>query len=369
LTTPVKYICLLILFFSVPPSSFFPDNFSTLSLGSPCTEKRAKTFSIPDTSQIVRVVFYNTENLYDPYNDSTKNDDDFTSTGSKHWNYSRFSTKLAHLAKMLMAIGGQHLPAMVGLCEIENRFVLNKLVHESPLKKFSYRIIQYDSPDMRGIDVALIYRPAEFRPLASRPVRIRFQADTNLRTRDILYVKGILFMKDTLHLFINHWPSKLGGSAESEKRRRVVAETLRKCVDSVFEKYPAAKILVMGDFNEEPDQPGIREILHAGGLHSNPLPHHLIDLMYPFLRSWKTGTHKYKGKWSVIDQFIVSGSLLDHSQGLQISPDDVHIFDADFLLEGESSIPGSKPARTYIGPRYAGGFSDHLPIYLDIREK
>jgi hypothetical protein len=369
LKTRVKYISSIILFLTANPDLFLAARTSARSFRNPNTEKCAKAFTPSDTGQNVRIVFYNTENLYDPYNDSTKNDDDFTSTGSKHWNYGRFSTKLAHIAKMLLAIGEQRLPAIVGLCEVENRYVLNKLVHESPLKKFSYHIIQYDSPDLRGIDVAVLYRTEGFLPVSSRPVRIRFPADTNLHTRDILYIKGILFRKDTLHLFVNHWPSKLGGSAESEKRRRVVAETLRYSVDSIFEKNPEAKILIMGDFNEEPDQPGIRDILHAEDLPADLLPHHLIDLMYPFLKEWKTGTHKYKGKWSVIDQFIVSGSLLDDSHGLHISPEDVHIFHSDFLLETESSIPGSRPARTYSGPRYTGGFSDHLPIYLDIEER
>ena len=164
------------------------------------TEKCAK--SNPDNlkSQNVRIVFYNTENLYDPYDDTTKQDEDFTFKGKKRWTYSRFFVKLTHFAKIMLAIGEGDLPAIIGLCEIENRYVMNRIIFDSPLKKFRYRFIHYDSPDVRGIDVALLYRPEKLSVISSRAIRIRFPFDTSLRTRDILYVRGMLFGADTLHI-------------------------------------------------------------------------------------------------------------------------------------------------------------------------
>ena len=355
----------IILFFCLF-CTFLPGQFSSGKQENSTTEKRAKSICSDDKRQNVRVVFYNTENLYDPYNDTTKLDDEFTAKGKKKWTYSKFSFKLTHLAKTMMAIGGHDLPALIGLSEIENRYVMNKIIYESPLKKFHYRFIHYESPDARGIDVALLYRPEKFKPISSRAIRIRFPSDTNLRTREILYVRGILFRKDTLHIFVNHWPSRLGGIIESECRRKFVASVLRGCVDTMFKKNTHINILIMGDFNDEPDQPSIKEVLHAVPYNNATQPDELVNLMYDQQKDWLHGTIKYQGKWTIIDQFIVSGWMINNEDGLHTSPNDARIFQADFLMEKETTFLGSKPLRTYAGPRYIGGFSDHLPIYLDI---
>jgi len=337
--------------------------------GNPLTEKRARLTFGTDKSQIVRIVFYNTENFYDPYNDTTKLDDEFTAKGKKRWTYSKFSIKLTHLAKTLMALGEGGLPALIGLSEIENRYVMKKIVNESPLKKFRYRYVHYESPDARGIDVALLYRPDLFTMISSRAIRIRFPSDTALKTRDILYVRGIFFHEDTIHVFVNHWPSKLGGISESESRRKYVASVLRKCVDTLFQKNPESNILIMGDFNDEPDQPSINEVLGARPIHPGCRPDELVNLMCDKQQDWTHGTHKFQGKWTIIDQFMVSGSLIIKTSGLHASPEDARIFNPDFLLEKETTFLGTKPLRTYAGPHYIGGFSDHLPIYLDIRKR
>lgn len=330
------------------------------------TEKYANPNCNGIKSQNVRVVFYNTENLYDPYDDTTKLDNEFTAKGKNRWTFSKFSVKLAHLAKTMMAIGGHDLPALIGLSEIENRYVMNKIIYESPLKKLHYRFIHYESPDARGIDVALLYRPEKFKLISSLAIRIQFPFDTNLRTRDILYVRGILFQEDTLHVFVNHWPSRLGGMIESEVKRKFVASVLKEYVDSILRNNNQSNILIMGDFNDEPDQPSIKEILHSGPVHQDIHPDELVNLMYDQQKDWTHGTIKYQGKWTIIDQFIVSGSMISNETGLCTSPKDARIFQPDFLMEKETTFLGSKPLRTYAGPRYIGGFSDHLPIYLDI---
>jgi endonuclease/exonuclease/phosphatase family metal-dependent hydrolase len=333
------------------------------------TEKYAKVDDSLYKSQNVRIVFYNTENLYDPYDDTTKLDDEFTVKGKKRWTYGKFSIKLTHFAKTMMAIGGNDLPALIGLSEIENRYVMNKIIYETPLKKFHYRFVHHESPDARGIDVALLYRPEKFQVISSRAIRILFPFDTSIRTREILYVRGILFHEDTLHVFVNHWPSKLGGVIVSETRRKFVASVLRKCVDSIFQKHPKANILIMGDFNDEPDQPSIKDVLRAGPINSDTRPDELVNLMCEKQKDWNHGTIKFQGKWTIIDQFIVSSSLIGNDMGLHTSEQDARIFQGDFLMEKETTFLGSKPLRTYAGPRYIGGFSDHLPIYLDIRKR
>jgi hypothetical protein len=332
-------------------------------------EKYAKIKNAYKTGQIVRIVFYNLENLYDPYDDTTTLDDEFTSGGTKRWTYGRFLLKLNHVAKTFLAIGGWEPPAIIGMCELENRYVLNKLIYETPLKRSGYRFIHYESPDARGIDVALLYRPELFRVLYSKNIRIWFPGDTMMHTRDILHVKGVLFEADTVNIFVNHWPSRRGGYRESVPKRLLVAGKLRMQVDSLFQNNPESDIIIMGDFNDEPDNPSICNVLHATRFSPQTRSDSLVNLMIPKMRDRSMGTHKYQGKWAILDQFMVSGSLLLNRKGLKTSPESVHIFNAIFLSDDDERFLGSKPCRTYSGPRYTGGFSDHLPVYLDVWEE
>jgi hypothetical protein len=330
------------------------------------TENHAKVELAERKSQIVRLVFYNLENLYDPYDDTTKMDDEFTSKGIKRWTFSKFLLKLNHLAKTFMAIGGWEPPVVIGMCEVENRYVLNKLIYETPLRKYKYRFIHYESTDARGIDVALLYRPEVFRVLFSRNICIQFPFDSLLRTRDILYVKGVLFSTDTVHIFVNHWPSRRGGFTESVPKRRVVAQTLRSALDTLQQFQINPQIIIMGDFNDEPDQPAIRDVLKAVAYTSQTTSFNIVNLMLPMMKDVNEGTIKYQGKWTILDQFMITGNFLLEENGLRTSPGSAHIFHTSFLMEEDERFLGGKPARTYAGPRYTGGFSDHLPIYLDV---
>ena len=329
-------------------------------------ENRANLDSVQIKTKIVRIVFWNVENLYDPYDDTTKLDDEFTSTGAKHWTWLKFSTKLNHVAKTIMATGEWSPPAVVGLCEVENRYVLNKLIYETPLKAWKYKFIHHESPDLRGVDVAMLYRPALFKVLFSRTFTIRFPFDTLVQTREILLAKGILFNHDTLSIFINHWPSRRGGYLASQPRRIYVASVLRKLIDSVQKAEPAANILVMGDFNDEPENESLKKVLTA---RTEPLPRHdtcLYNLMGIRNKNRKEGTIKYRDQWSTFDQFVVSGALMYGRSGLEAGPGNARIFNSSFLLEEDNAYLGEKLNRTYSGPKYHGGFSDHLPIRVDI---
>ena len=197
-------------------------------------------------------MFYNVENLFDVFNDSLTNDDEFTPEGERHWNNYKFYKKLNNLSKVIIGIGEWNPPSVIGFCEIENRFVLNKLIYETPLKNFDYKIIHSDSPDRRGIDVAFLYRQSKFEPFLLLPVPIHFPDNPESKTRDILYVKGILNKTDTIHFFVNHWPSRYGGYEDSKPRRMCVASVLRSKVDSILSVNHHPNIIIMGDFNDEP---------------------------------------------------------------------------------------------------------------------
>ena len=213
--------------------------------------------------QGIRIVFYNVENLFDTENDPVKFDDDFTPEGIKNWNSYRMYDKLKKTSKTLLSAGGWEAPALIGLCEIENRFVLEKLVAMPALEPSTYRIAHKESPDRRGIDVALLYRPDKFDLLHEEAIHMSFPFDTAIRTRDILYVKGLVNKGDTLHVFINHWPSRRGGQVASEPRRVHVASVLKARTDSLLTRNPKAAIVIMGDFNDSPENKSIHEILEG----------------------------------------------------------------------------------------------------------
>ena len=307
-------------------------------------------------------MFYNVENLFDPHHDTLKSDQDFTPEGKNHWTYSHYLHKVNNVYKTILALGGWEPPDIIGLAEIENEAVMKQLVFYSPLSKFRYGFVHYESPDARGVDVAFLYRKDRFRVLKSYPVVIRMPQDTAFKTRDILYVKGLVNKKDTLHLFINHWPSSYGGYMNSMPKRSFVAGVLRSRVDSILFLNPSANILIAGDFNDECTDLSITSVLKAGGdTASNSIS--LIDLM-AFMNNSSIGSHKYAGRWRNIDQIIVSKPLFDGKSGMKIESGRACIFTEDFLLEEDKF--GVKPFRTFLGPRYLGGFSDHLPVYVDI---
>ncbi len=313
-----------------------------------------------------RVMFYNVENLFDVFNDSLTNDDEFTPEGERHWNNTKFYKKLNNISKVIISIGEWNPPAIVGFSEVENRFVLNKLIYETPLKKFDYNIIHIGSPDRRGIDVAMLYRESRFDPIAYTPIRINFPDDSLYKTRDILYVKGILAQADTVHFFVNHWPSRYGGYEDSKPRRMFVASVLKHKVDSLCRILQHPNIIIMGDFNDEPRDESIHSGLSALTDTAGMKPDDLVNLMAGFHKTHVIGTNKYKENWGVIDQFIVSGNLLNGKNNIHISTEGAKIYQESFLLEKDDMNLGLRPNRTYIGPVYHGGFSDHLPIYLDI---
>ena len=311
----------------------------------------------------LRVMFYNVENLFDPFDDSLTVDEEFTVDGTRHWTWNKFQDKLSKVYKTIVAVGDLYPPAIIGLCEIENRFVLNHLVYQTPFSKFDYRIVHEESPDRRGIDVALLFDPNRFQLLSHEAIGIQFPFDPDSKTRDVLYVKGLLYGTDTVHLFVNHWPSRYGGQMITDPKRKYVADRVRQKCDSLHRILSSPSIIIMGDFNDEPWNESIEKHLISSVDIDNC---YLVNLMLYELKGLLKGSHKYQENWSVLDQFIVSKSLLSTHSNIQVCKDKASIFNAVFLLEKDEKYLGLKPYRTFIGFKYHGGFSDHLPIYFDV---
>lgn len=324
--------------------------------------------SVDINDNILQLMFYNVENLFDINDDTLKNDNDFLPEAARYWTRKRYEEKIRNIYKVFTAAGKWSPPDIIGLCEVENSYVLNDLINNTPFSKFEYNIIHYNSPDNRGIDVALVFNKEKFDPIVHESVNIFFPQNPKIKTRDILYVKGKLMMDDTLHLFVNHWPSRRGGQVSSEHKRIKAATVLRNITDSIFAVNPRAKIVIMGDFNDESSDKSISGIL--GAISDFTMIQN--EYLYTFVNqgfSNNIGTHKYKGNWSFLDQFIISGSLLSSKQGLYCNQSDFSVFKADFLLIDDDKYSGKKPFRTYNGYKYQGGYSDHLPILLDLHYK
>ena len=312
----------------------------------------------------VRLLFYNVENLFDTINDPVTNDEDFLPEGRNNWNSYRYNQKLNNIAKVVVNLNEFDVPALIGLCEIENRSVLEDLVTKTPLQKFKYNIIHHESPDERGIDVALLYRPDLFTPIYDEALTVSFPFDTIEKTRDILYISGMIG-KDTLHVFVNHWPSRRGGEEASAPKRNYAAEVLKKKLDSIFSINSNAKVIITGDFNDYPTNESISKVLNAKGDTAALRAPDLYNFMYPISKKGE-GTYKYQGEWNTLDQIIVSTGLLNANNKLTTTTTAGQVFRADWLLEEDRRNPGVIPFRTYAGPNYIGGYSDHLPVLLDM---
>ena len=271
------------------------------------------------------------------------------------------------IGKVILAAGLGDPSWFVGLAEIENERVLKDLCHNSPLRNFGYKYVHYDSPDSRGMDVAFLYRDSCLRILRSRRVPVVFPFDTFARNRDILYAVVQFPSGDSLNVFVNHWTSRYGGYAATIPKRNYYATVMRRLVDSLLSENPHAKILITGDFNDYPADESMIRYLRAREYDPHAPHDTLYNLMLPWARQSQRGSHKHEDFWGCLDQFIVSDAWLTDTCGVR-QVGDAQIFDADFLLVDDEKYGGKKNYRTYLGPRYIGGFADHLPVYVIFRD-
>lgn len=325
------------------------------------------SYEVRSDSPVITIMFYNVENLFDTVEDPITADNEFLPAGERRWTNARFRQKLTNIARVFNNTGFWEPPSVIGLCEVENRYVLEELVNHPAIKKWNYQIIHKDSPDSRGIDVAALYRPDQFVPLSYRyfpPVDP--EGDTP-DTREILYLSGILAGLDTLHLYFNHWPSRYGGLMETRHTRERAAARLRHEFDRLQEIFREPRVVIMGDFNDQPVDRSLHDVLMAQTVHGNE-PGLLYNLSQQWAENGK-GTLKYQGFWNTFDQIIVSGVLFNPDAPLFCLPADALIVEAKFLFLPDERYTGQKLNRTYEGFRYTGGYSDHLPVLLKLRNR
>lgn len=315
--------------------------------------------------RVVTVGFYNLENLFDTINDPLKNDEDFTPNGALGYNGEVFLDKISKLSDIISIISTDQTPeglSLIGVAEVENRSVLETLVASQKLKDRNYQIVHYDSPDLRGIDVGLLYNPKYFKVKYSEPLNVTLNGGEGkgFYTRDVLFVEGI-FMGDPTFVFVNHWPSRRGGEEASAPARFAAAKVVKHKVDSLITINPNYKILIMGDFNDEPVSPSIVDVLGAKG---NLKDLKQGDIYNPWVDFYKKGigSSAFNDSWGLFDQVMMStGNLKEYTNNYYFHK--AVIFKRDFMIQKTGRYK-NYPKRTFDSNRYAGGYSDHFPTYL-----
>jgi len=304
------------------------------------------------------IMTYNVENMFDTKHDSLKNDYDFMPQAEKQWTRERYYKKVNDVMRTIVSAGEDgEWPMLVGLCEVENDYVMKSMTDSSRYRKLGYGYVHYESPDARGIDVALLYRKDMFTPLVSRPVGVKLPDEKD--TRDILYVCGTLNDGTMLHVIETHMPSRRGGAQATEKNRMSVAEKIKMITDSIFALDNDAAIVIMGDMNDRPDDKAMHETLGVmptgGSIYESGVLYNLTWDGFPTANA-QEGSYFHAGEWESLDQIIVSGALLNGKLRIK-AKEKADVFDPWWLKNKEGA-----PKRTYLGNTYQGGTSDHFPV-------
>ncbi len=320
-----------------------------------CSQGQNKKYSV------YPIAFYNVENLFDTERDTSIQDEEFTPGGGMNWTTGKYWKKLEKIASVLGYMGrkyGKSGPAIIGLSEVENRRVLNDLVMQSEIAGNQYEIVHYESPDRRGIDVAMLYNPKLFRLIDAQVLPYKLASKPSYVTRDVLMVKGVI-ANEMVHVFINHWPSRFG--SKSSELREHAAGIVRNAVDSIYKKKPNAKIIIMGDLNDDPVDVSVKEVLGAKRHSDNVRPGELYNTMYKHYTQG-IGTLGYLAKWSLFDQIIISEPLLgDDRSSLKFWKSE--IYNPDYLITKDGRYKGY-PLRTFSGNLFQNGYSDHFPVLI-----
>ncbi len=321
--------------------------------------------------EIVAIGFYNLENLFDTINNPDINDEDFLPTGRLLWDSTKYASKQTNMAKVISLLAADKTPdgvALLGVCEVENRAVLEDLVAQPALQSRGYRIAHHDSPDERGIDVGLLYQPKYFTLTASEalPVVLENKADSVLdRTRDVLHVTGKL-LGETVHVFVNHWPSRRGGESGSGWMRAAAAQVCRNAVDSLTARDPNAKIIIMGDLNDDPNNKSVAKVLRAVRSTEKMKEGELYNPMYDIFETGN-GTLAYRDSWNLFDQIILSKGLVwKKAGGWQFHK--AEVFRQPWMFQEDGAFRGY-PLRTFVGDIFLNGYSDHLPVHIELIRK
>lgn len=330
--------------------------------GADKAQQRSSTVPNPPENYLT-FAFYNLENLFDTEDDPTNSgDDEFTPGGANQFTEERLERKMGNLARAIRAINEYRGPDLLGVCEIENRRVLEILTQEY-LPQGVYSIVHAESPDTRGIDVGILYRAAELKHV--RTTMHRVDLGNGRPTRDIMEAtfqrQGKAFT-----VLVNHWPSRLGGEEESEPRRISAAETAARIIDSLRAIDPSADIVMMGDFNDEPRNRAIHDVLDARAYDgSGAFKHRMVNTAAPVEEEGVIGSYFYKKDWELIDQILLSPGVLDE-KGLVLYETAETVFAPDFLRDRRADADAGPPFRTYKNKFFIGGTSDHFPVVLRV---
>lgn len=306
----------------------------------------------------VQIMFYNTENLFDTADDPLTDDSEFLPSGPRHWNNSRYQTKLHAISKTLIASGGWEPPAIVGFAETENKKVLLDLISNTSLSRSGYLVIHEDSYDLRGIDVALIYRPSVVKLISYHYLHLFNENGKPVSTRPILRAVFEI-CNDTIVTYFNHWPSRRGGVMAGEELRLRMADLLLNDVDSIAASHSGYKFIITGDFNATPSDNVMQNLARF-----NQNKSRLVNISTE--RGFGIGTYRYQGIWETIDQVIASESLVSKKGPSGLIIRSAKALQNDFLLKKDPVYPGNSPFSTWRGFNYTGGFSDHLPVIIDL---
>lgn len=311
------------------------------------------------------IAFYNLENLYDTVDNTMTNDEEFLPSGVRNYNSSIYFDKLGKLSTVISQIGVEISPdgpAILGVAEVENDTVLNDLVKHPLIAKRNYQIVHFDSRDIRGVDVGLLYNPKYFEVETSDKLFVQLPGGSKdaYFTRDILWVKGKI-AGETIHIYVNHWPSRVGGEKRSAPARNAAAQVCRNHIDSILKSEPNAKIVVMGDLNDDPTNESVQDIIGAKGKKTDVRAGGMYN---PWTELYKKGigTLAYQDAWGLFDQILISHSWLNKDQNGFFYYQQ-HIFNKEYLVENKGRYKGY-PMRTWDGNTYRGGYSDHFPTYL-----
>ena len=315
------------------------------------------------------VVFYNLENLFDIYNDPETHDDEFTPTGVKQWNQTRYEKKLWNMERVLFDIAAiqKDYPIVIGVSEIENRSVLEDLVSQPKLKGANYRICHYDSPDARGVDVAFLYRSDVFKLEGSDNIKLHVEGLPNFRTRDLVVMWGTI-EDEPFYFLVSHWPSRLGGKEASQFKRDACATQIREIKDSLLRENPATKVIVMGDFNDDATDDSLVEVMGAKGSVKELEAGDFFNPDNEMLRAG-LGTLAYQDEWNLFDNICVTENLVNAEKGkLRIIKGKKfygNIFTRPYMLQLEGQYK-NYPLRTFVSNNFQDGYSDHFPVFIYI---
>ena len=312
-----------------------------------------------NSSDYFTVAFYNLENLFDTFDDRFTNDNDFLPKSEKRWTVKRYNKKVRKLGYAISQIGTQtakKLPSIIGLAEVENKLVIDDLLNSKFLKDHNYKFVHYDSPDERGIDVALIYDASVFKVIKSEVFPLELYDEDGGRdyTRDVLMVEGFI-NDEKINILVNHWPSRHQGEELTEPNRMLASDKVLEIVSLIKSADSDAKIIVMGDFNDGPNNNSIKQLINKEDLF-NPMES---------LKSYLRGSLNHRLDWYLFDQILFTTNFFEYKANTH-SFSKANIFDSEFLKQYKGKYRGV-PFRTYVGLKYKGGYSDHFPVFIHLK--